>query len=106
MVTEFGMSDLGPTIYTQAPQFGVWPGDSGPAISPEMQAKIDKEVSKIIDTGYKKAKEMLVKNRKKLDIVAAALLEKETLERDEFEKLVGKPISSSVKEAKKNSRTA
>ena len=94
MVTELGMSDLGPTIYAQAPQYGAWPGDSGTQISPDMQAKIDREISKIIDTGYKKAKELLVKNRKKLDLVADTLLVKETLDRDQFEELVGKPVET------------
>ncbi len=95
MVTELGMSDLGPTIFTSPQQFGIWPGaEGGPQVSDEVAAKIDREVSKIIDAGYKKAKETLVKNRKKLDLVAETLLEKETLERDEFEKLVGKPVSN------------
>ena len=94
MVTEFGMSDLGPTIFATSPQFGAWPGEGTPTISDEVAAKIDKEVSKIIDAGYKKAKDTLVKNRKKLDLVAETLLEKETLERDDFEKLVGKPVSN------------
>ena len=92
MVTELGMSELGPTIFAPAPQFGIWPVmPDGNQVSPEVAAKIDKEITKIIDTGYRKAKEVLVKNRGKLDKVAEALLEKETLERDEFEKLVGPP---------------
>ena len=95
MVTQFGMSDLGPTIFTPRPQFGVWPGFPGEAtqISPEVAAKVDREVSKIIDAGYKQAKEILIKHRKDVDKVAETLLEKETLERDQFEKLVGKPTS-------------
>jgi cell division protease FtsH len=95
MVTQFGMSDLGPTIYAPRAQFGVWPGmpGEGNQVSPDLAAKIDKEVAKIIDTGYKQAKELLVKHRKALDKVAETLLEKETLERDQFEKLVGKPTS-------------
>jgi len=95
MVTEFGMSDLGPTIFAPRAQFGTWPmmpGDSA-QVSPELAAKIDKEVARFIDAGYKKAKELLVRQRVKLDKVAAALLEKETLDRDDFEKLVGKPVT-------------
>ena len=95
MVTQFGMSDLGPTIFSPRPQFGIWPvmGGEGTQVSPELAAKIDREIAKIIDEGYKKAKETLSKNRAKLDKVAETLLEKETLDRDEFEQLVGKPIS-------------
>jgi len=39
---------------------------------------------------YKKALEVLVKNRKKMDEVAKVLVEKETLNEEEFEKLMGK----------------
>lgn len=92
MVTELGMSDLGPTIFANQPQFGIWPGMEGQSqVSQEVSAKIDREITKIIDAGYKKAKDTLIKNRKKLDLVADTLLERETLERDDFEKLVGKP---------------
>src|SRR3989344_3973877 len=95
MVTQFGMSDLGPTIFSPRPQFGIWPafGSEGTQVSPELAAKIDREIAKFIDEGYKKAKETLSKNRAKLDKVADTLLEKETLDRDEFEQLVGKPVS-------------
>ena len=96
MVTQFGMSDLGPTIFAPRPQFGIWPGFGGDTqqVSPELAAKIDREIAKIIDTGYKKAREVLARHRADLDKVAKTLLEKETLERDEFEKLVGKPTSN------------
>ena len=94
MVTQFGMSDLGPTIFTPRPQFGMWPGmGEGSQVSPELSAKIDKEISKIIDLGYKNAKDLLTKYRNNLDKVAETLLEKETLDRDQFEKLVGNPTS-------------
>lgn len=97
MVSEFGMSDLGPTVFAPRPQFGIWStfGSESSSVSPELAAKIDKEIVKIIDAGYKKAKDILLKNRSKLDQVAGALLEKETLEGDEFEKIVGPPRSVS-----------
>jgi len=93
MVTEFGMSDLGPTVFSPRAQYGVWPGFGveQQQVSPDLASKIDKEVTKLIDVGYKKAKDVILRNRTKLDRVAEALLEKETLERDQFEKIVGKP---------------
>lgn len=95
MVEELGMSDLGPTVMQPKAQFGIWPvGGENMQISPEMQARVDREVSKVIDAGYKRAKETLVRNRKSLDRVAGALLAKETLERDDFEKIVGKPAAN------------
>lgn len=109
MVTEFGMSDLGPTIFAPRPQFGIWPmiGSEQNQVSPELSAKIDKEIAKIIDEGYQEAKEVLTKHRPKLDKVAEALLEKETLEREEFEKLVGRPAGDGeikFKKARPNSK--
>src|SRR3989344_2754334 len=90
MVTEYGMSSLGPINIKSRPMFGMWPmGDEGGA-SQTMQTGIDKEVKKIIDSCYKEAQDLLRKNKSKLDKVAKALLEKETLDTDEFEKLVGK----------------
>lgn len=95
MVEELGMSSLGPTVMQARPQFGIWPvGGESAQVSPDMQAKVDHEIQRIIDAGYKKAKETLVKNRRALDKVADSLLERETLESDEFEKLVGKRVTN------------
>jgi cell division protease FtsH len=84
MVTKFGMSDLGPinfdgerTIYEQSD------------LSPEMAAKIDLEVKRISDTAYKQAVDILAKLRSKLDVIAEELLKKETIDSDEFIKLIG-----------------
>ncbi|MBI2039602.1 ATP-dependent metallopeptidase FtsH/Yme1/Tma family protein [Candidatus Microgenomates bacterium] len=92
MVTEYGMSDLGPINIKPRPMFGLWSRmtDEGGGVSQAMQAKIDTEVKKIIDSSYKQSQQILLKNKIKLDKVANTLLEKETLESDEFEKLVGK----------------
>lgn len=96
MVIEFGMSSLGPINF--GPQVGY--DDFGnqnwyeqAQISPVMQERVDMEVKKIIDIGYKEAVTIVKKNRKVLDKIAKALLIKETLDRDEFEKIVGKKIN-------------
>ncbi len=91
MVQEFGMSDLGPITSRTRPMPGGWinPMEQSDA-STELSNQIDREVKKILDTGYKRAQFLLSKNRLKLDKVAKALLEKETLESNEFEKIVGK----------------
>ncbi|MCX7928742.1 MAG: ATP-dependent zinc metalloprotease FtsH [Patescibacteria group bacterium] len=88
MVTDFGMSSLGPINLSPQPDpdFGFLA--DGFQVSPAMQEKIDAEVKKIIDSGYEQALIILKKHRKQLDDVANALLAKETLERDEFEKIV------------------
>ncbi len=98
MVVEWGMSDLGPI--NMGPDTGL--GDFGQLewyeqsqVSQAMQEKIDNEVKKIIDSCYKEAVEIVKKNRKTLDKIADALLEKETLDRDDFEKIVGEKSSKS-----------
>ena len=48
---------------------------------------IDKEISKFIDGAIKTAQEIIAKRRDKLDQIAGILLEKETIERDDFEAL-------------------
>ncbi len=90
MVMEYGMSDLGPVNYGPAQDAVDWGRayyEQTP-ISQEMQGRIDVEVRKIIDEGYKKALAILKKHRKKMDGVVERLLEVETMDGDEFEKLM------------------
>ncbi len=91
MVEDFGMSALGPVNFgsTSEELATAMPWEGGD-LSDSMREKIDKEVSGIIEAGRKKAIEIVKKNRKMLDKVALALLEKETLDQDDFEKIVGK----------------
>lgn len=90
MVVDLGMSRLGP-IYLgpqleQAEWGQTWIQPS--ELSPKMAAKVDEEIKRIVDESYKKALEILKKSRKKLDLVAEKLLEKETIEGQEFEELM------------------
>ena len=59
-------------------------------ISPAIQEKVDNEIMKIVDSAYKIAVILVKKNKAKLDKVAEGLLKYETLDREGFEKLVGK----------------
>jgi cell division protease FtsH len=93
MVMEWGMSDLGPVNFgadTGMGDFGQAEYYQENSISPAMQEKIDREVQKIMETGLKQAEKLIVKNRKLLNEVAEKLLEVETVDRDQFEKIVGK----------------
>ena len=56
--------------------------------SEEVAFQIDKEVEKIIESAYNRAKELLVKNKSKLKKIAKNLLEKETLEGAELDNLL------------------
>ena len=85
MVMKFGMSNLGPVtldIQKESPY-------DNDELSPDMQSKVDVEVKRIIDEGYAQATKVLKKLRKKLDLLATELIKKETLESEEFERLIG-----------------
>ena len=56
--------------------------------SNEYAVKIDTEVEKIIRASYEKAKKILSEQRETLEEIAKVLLEKETLEQEEFELIV------------------
>ena len=79
------MSKLGPITLEVKKET---PFDSS-ELSPEMQAKVDTEVKRIIDEAYDQAVRVLKKLRKKLDTLAEELLKVETLESEQFEKLIG-----------------
>jgi cell division protease FtsH len=55
-----------------------------------MASRVDVEVKKIIDTAFKQATDILKKQKKKLDLIANELVQKETLEQEEFESLMKK----------------
>jgi cell division protease FtsH len=94
MVTQYGMSTLGPINLQSSAMFGVWSkgGEEGAELSPELKNAIDKETKRILDDGMKLALSIIKKHRSLLDKVAKELLEKETLEGEEFEKIVGKKV--------------
>jgi ATP-dependent Zn protease len=54
-----------------------------------MAGKIDDQIKQITDLGYKNASLILTKLRKKLDVLAEELLKKETIESEDFLKLMG-----------------
>jgi cell division protease FtsH len=91
MVMEFGMSNLGPINYGPDRDITEWGKSLSEQqyISNDVLAEIDKEIRRFVEEGYKKAFDILKKNRKKLDITAEALMKKETVESDEFEALMG-----------------
>jgi len=99
MVVDYGMSELGPIYF--GPQIDV--ADWGQSffqpqeISQDARSLVDKEIKKIIGASYQKAKDILKRHRKKLDKITARLLEKETLEREEFERIIkGKYLISNI----------
>ena len=90
MVTEYGMSDLGPLQFEQ--QSGsVFLGrdyNKPQHFSNEVANEIDMEMRKIIDDCHKHATEIIKKNKALLKLIAEALLEYETLTKEQIDYLV------------------
>jgi cell division protease FtsH len=83
MVTRLGMSRaLGSLAY---------PGDNGsaPQVAPETARLIDSEARRLVDDAERLATDVLSRSRRELDIVAEALLARETLSLSEVEELLG-----------------
>ncbi|MBP9691178.1 ATP-dependent zinc metalloprotease FtsH [Candidatus Woesebacteria bacterium] len=95
MVTDFGMSRLGPVNFGASMDITEYAqGMQANDISQEMMAKIDLEVSEILGQAYSKAVKIVKKYRKELDGVAQELVNVESMDQDQFEKIVGKKKES------------
>ena len=90
MVTEYGMSDLGPVQFEHQ-ESSVFLGrdyNKSRNFSSQVAFEIDQEQRKIIGECYDKTKKIISENRELLDLIANALLEKETLTKEEIDYLV------------------
>ncbi|MEW6624145.1 MAG: ATP-dependent zinc metalloprotease FtsH [Bacillota bacterium] len=91
IITEYGMSEeLGPLTFGRK-QEQVFLGRDiarDRNYSEAVAFSIDKEARRIMDESYNRAKQVLNENMDKLHLVAKTLMEKETLEADEFEILI------------------
>lgn len=92
MVKMFGMSDsIGMLNYgddSEQPFLG-YSIASGRDYSDETASKIDAEIKRIVDDAYQETRELLEDHREELDMLAEALLEKETVEREEILRILG-----------------
>jgi len=104
MVTKFGMSEkLGPLQYGKTDEL-IFLGrqiQEERNYSEEVAKIIDSEVHDIVDRARQRAYEVLTTNREKLDLIVSKLIEQETLEADEFNKLFeapeeGLPVAAST----------
>jgi cell division protease FtsH len=95
MVCEWGMSELGPLAYGKKDE-AIFLGREIAQhrdYSEDTAIQIDKEVKRIVNGGYEKAKNLLVNNRETLESIAQALLEREVLDANEVRLLMeGKPL--------------
>ncbi len=91
MVTTYGMSfKMGNMAYGKSEEHVFMGRDFGHSrdYSEEIAADIDREVKKIVDERYNLAKELLLGNRDMLEVIAKELLERETLDEEEFEEIM------------------
>ena len=90
MVTELGMSELGPIKYDSGDN-AVFLGRDYSQLSnthsSQIAFEIDQQVRKIIETAHSQATEIINNNKDKMDIIANALLEHETLNHEQIQSL-------------------
>ena len=90
MVTEYGMSSLGP-LQLEQQEGSVFLGrdyNKSRNFSGQVAYEIDQEMRKIMDDCYKKATKIIKDNRDLLDLIANTLITKETLTKEEIDYLV------------------
>ncbi|MBP1315725.1 ATP-dependent zinc metalloprotease FtsH [Herbaspirillum sp. WGmk3] len=84
MVTRYGMSvTLGTMVYEDSEQDAYFGRMSSKTVSEATQQKVDAEIRSILDEQYALARRLLEENREKVDVMAKALLEWETLDADQ-----------------------
>ncbi len=107
MVTDFGMSDkLGTRTFGNKQEM-VFLGreiSEQKDYSERTALEIDREISKLIEEGYNTAKRILTENRSKLEALARKLIEQETLEGGDLEKVFGDIGLSGEKEKVKETK--
>ena len=91
LVTQYGMSDaLGPQTFGESHELIFLGKEIGNErnYSETIATKIDEEMKKFIDRAYVAAKKIISSRRSVLDAIAKTLIEKETLEQDDFNQII------------------
>ena len=90
MVTEYGMSDLGPMMLSEPSENTFLGRDytKNRNISDTVAHEIDEEMRKIINECYKKTTKILSENKDLLKLIAETLLEEETITKEQIDSLV------------------
>jgi len=85
MVTRYGMSEtLGTMVYEDSEQDAYFGRMSSKTVSEATQQKVDTEIRAILDAQYTLSRQLLEENRNKVEVMANALLEWETLDADQI----------------------
>ena len=108
MVMQYGMSDvLGPVAYGESQNHQVFLGrdfHQERNYSEEVASEIDKEVRKYLEEAYEACRQIITEHRDKLELIAQALMERETLTAKQLEELLetGKISEEDTKEPPKD----
>ena len=101
MIMQYGMSDaIGPIAYGEE-NHQVFLGrdfNRDRNYSEDIAGQIDREVRRHIEEAYEACRRIIVENRDKLDLIASALLERETLTAAELEELMTKGVITEKEE--------
>jgi cell division protease FtsH len=98
MVTRYGMSDkLGTMVYVGQDQDSFFGSMSSKTISEATQQKVDAEIRRILDEQYSVARKLIEKNRRKVEAMAKALLEYETIDADQINDIMAGKKSETTK---------
>ena len=103
MVTEYGMSSLGP-IQLEEETSSIFLGrdyNKSRNFSSQVAFEIDKEVRNIISEQYEVTKKIIKENKDLLDTIAKALIDKETLTKEEIDEIVENYNKKGSKKEKK-----
>lgn len=90
MVTEYGMSELGPVQYEEKSE-GVFLGrdyTKSKNFSDQVALEIDQQTRKIIEECYEKAKKIIGENKKLIEQLSEALMQYETITKEQIESIV------------------
>ena len=104
MVCSYGMSEkFGFQAFHEQNAFSA--SELPPAFSEETSREIDAEVAKLINNAYRRAEQLLSENRDKLEMLARSLLESETMDGRDVEKLLGVKKTSDDQDENPPTRT-
>ncbi len=104
LVKEYGMSRFGPIVFGEKEELAFlgWEGNEHKNYSEKVAEKIDAEVEKFIKDAQVAAQKILIRKRGLLEKVAKRLIEKETIEKEEFEELIsGKKSATKIAEPRR-----
>ena len=99
MITHFGMSDkLGARVFGSDPQQPFLGRELGiePSYSEEMAREIDEEIYRLIEEAHRRAAQVLLEHEQALHAIAAILIEHETIDREQFERLLQRDAEEAV----------